>query len=146
MITYRRISVRDPEYELEKQFRNRILRLPLGLVLSEKDLSGEDGQIHLAALDSTGQMLGCALVMFYGNNARIRQMAVEESCRGQGIGTELVKLAEETIRARNVRTVILHARATARGFYEKLGYAAASGVFTEVSIPHIAMEKNLAPP
>jgi predicted GNAT family N-acyltransferase len=145
MIIYRRIRVQDHEYELEKGLRNRVLRLPLGLVLSEQDVREEDQQIHLVAMDSRGQVVGCALVAFNQNAARIRQMAVDESCQGQGIGTELVRRAEEAVRARNVRAVTLHARVSARGFYECLGYTATSEPFMEVSIPHIAMEKNLTP-
>jgi predicted GNAT family N-acyltransferase len=55
-----------------------------------------------------------------------------------------MKRAEQIILARNVRTVTLHGRVTARGFFEKLGYTAVSEVFTEVTIPHIAMQKHLS--
>jgi predicted GNAT family N-acyltransferase len=96
MITYRHITTHDPEYQQEKDLRNRVLR-----------------------------------------------MAVEESYRGRGIGTELIKQAEHDVRARNIHTVTLHARVTAKGFYEGLGYTATPGFFTEVTIPHIAMEKKL---
>lgn len=143
MITYCQISVRDRAYDLEKELRNRVLRLPLGLRLSEQDVRDEDKQIHLAAVDEQGKVVGCALIAFEGNSARIRQMAVEEAFRGKGIGTELVRRAEEVVRGRNIRTVTLHARVSAREFYEKLGYTAASGVFTEVTIPHVEMAKNL---
>jgi predicted GNAT family N-acyltransferase len=51
--------------------------------------------------------------------------------------------AEQAIRARGMQTAMLHARVTARGFFEKLGYSAVSGIFIEVTIPHIALEKTL---
>jgi predicted GNAT family N-acyltransferase len=143
MIIYRRITTQDPEYEQEKNLRNRVLRLPLGLVLSEADVRDEDAQLHLVALDGQGHVIGCLLVAFSGDTARFRQMAVEESYRGRGIGTELIKQAEHDVRARNIHTVTLHARVTEKGFYEGLGYTATSGIFTEVTIPHIAMEKKL---
>ncbi len=84
------------------------------------------------------------VVVLVGDSARIRQIAVEEAYRGTGIGTELIRRAEEAIRGRGILQVMLHARVTARGFFEKLGYAAWSANFTEVTIPHIVMEKNLA--
>ena len=143
MITYRHITMHDPEYEQEKDLRNRVLRMPLGLVLSELDVRDEDAQLHLVALDGQGYVIGCLLVAFSRDTARFRQMAVEESYRGRGIGTELIKQAEHDVRARNIHTVTLHARVTARGFFEKLGYTAVSEVFTEVTIPHIAMRKDL---
>ena len=144
MITYCQISVHDREYAQEKELRDRVLRSPLGLRLSEQDLRHEDEQIHLVAMDEQGQVIGCAVVALYDDAARIRQMAVEEPYRGQGIGTELVRRAEQAARDRNVHTVNIHARVSARGFYEGLGYTTTSEVFTEVTIPHITMRKNLA--
>jgi hypothetical protein len=37
----------------------------------------------------------------------------------------------------------MHARKTALGFYEKLGYSRQGEEFTEVTIPHYIMEKAL---
>jgi predicted GNAT family N-acyltransferase len=145
MILYRQISIHDPEYEQEKDLRNRVLRLPLGLVLSGTDLREEDRQVHLVALDDSGRVIGCVLVFVQGETARIRQMAIEARYQKQGIGTELVKQAETAARTRHAFKVTLHARVSSRGFYEKQGYAASKDVFTEVTIPHIAMEKNLTP-
>jgi predicted GNAT family N-acyltransferase len=145
MIIYRQISIHDPEYEQEKDLRNRVLRSPLGLVLSGDDLRDEDRQVHLVAMDDRGHMIGCALVFVQEKTARIRQMAVEERYQEQGIGTELVKQAEAAARAGNIFKVTLHARISARRFYEQLGYTASGEVFTEVTIPHIAMEKDLIP-
>jgi hypothetical protein len=146
MITYRRISTRDREYAREIELRNRVLRLPLGLSLSEQDLRGEDEQVHLVAVDDGGAVIGCVLVSFPENGAKIRQIAVDGPYRGRGIGSELLLRAEQAVRCRDIRTVKLHARVSARGYFEQRGYRAVSGVFTEVTIPHIAMEKDLAPP
>lgn len=143
MIIYRQISTQDPEYNQEKELRNRVLRMPLGLRLSVNDVRGEDTQIHCVALGSQGQVIGCVLVAFYEALAKIRQIAIEASYRNQGIGTELMKCAEKAIRARDVHRVSLHARVSAREFFERLGYTATSEVFTEVTIPHITMEKEL---
>jgi N-acetylglutamate synthase-like GNAT family acetyltransferase len=143
MITYRRITTHDPEYGKEKDLRNRVLRMPLGLVLSEQDVRNEHAQLHFVALDGQGNVIGCLLVVFSGDTARFRQMAVEEPYRERGIGTELIKQAEQDVRARNIHTVTLHARIAAKEFYEGLGYTAASGIFMEVTIPHVAMEKDL---
>jgi predicted GNAT family N-acyltransferase len=144
MIAYRRITTADPEYEAEKDLRNRVLRLPLGLALSEKDISGEEKQIHLVAADEAGKVVGCVLIVFPGDGtARIRQMAVDESLRGRGIGASLMRMAEEAARDNGVGKISMHARVYARSFYERLGYRSASEEFLEVTIPHITMEKAL---
>jgi len=143
MIIYRQIDTHDPEYALEKELRNRVLRLPLGLHLSEQDVRDEDEQAHLVAINGRGQVIGCVLIAFSGSVAKLRQLAVEGAYRGRGIGAELMKRAEQAILARNIRTVTLHGRLTARDYFEKLGYTAVSEVFTEVTIPHIEMKKDL---
>ena len=143
MIRYRQITVHDPLYDQEKELRTRILRTPLGLALTGADLSGEDRQVHIVALDDDERVKGCVLVDFSGDRARIRQIAVDGGCRGKGVGRELMLLAEQAVRTRGRQTVMLHARITARGFFEKLGYCATSGVFLEVTIPHIVLEKTL---
>jgi predicted GNAT family N-acyltransferase len=144
MITYRRITTSDPEYESEKDLRNRALRLPLGLTLSDADVAGDGGQIHLAAIDDSGKLVGCVLLVIPGDGTvRVRQMAVDECCRGLGIGAELMAQAEKAAREIHISKVTMHARLYARGFYERLGYRAASDIFTEVTIPHITMEKTI---
>ncbi|HWR58127.1 MAG TPA: GNAT family N-acetyltransferase [Thermodesulfovibrionales bacterium] len=143
MITYRRISTTDSEYILEKDLRFRVLRQPLGLVLSEEDICDEENQVHVVAVDDRGNVVGCVVVAFHDKKARIRQLAVEAPLRGQGIGKELIRHAEEAAQEREVREIMLHARVTSQGFFDRLGYTAASGVFEEVTIPHIEMKKSL---
>jgi predicted GNAT family N-acyltransferase len=144
MIVYRRITTADPEYESEKDLRNRALRLPLGLVLSEADLRGEAGQIHWVAVDETGKVVGCVLLAFPGDGTvDIRQVAVAEGHRGRGIGAALMARAELTAREMKIAKATMHARVYARGFYERLGYRAVSEPFIQVTIPHIAMEKTI---
>jgi len=51
--------------------------------------------------------------------------------------------AENIARDAGYKKIIMHARKTAIGFYEKLGYTVTGNEFTEVSIPHYVMEKKL---
>ena len=94
-------------------------------------------------MNGQGQVIGCVLVDFSGSVAKVRQLAIEGAYHGRGIGTELMRRAEQAIGARNVRRMTLHGRVTARHFFEKLGYTAASDVFIEVTIPHIELNKDL---
>ena len=143
MITYRQISTFDPEYALEKELRDRVLRMPLGLTLSEQDLHGEESQAHLVAVDEKGQVIGCVLVAFTGTHAKARQLAVDERWRKKGIGRELMRQAESLARERKHDMLMLHGRVVSAPFFERLGYSVVSEEFTEVTIPHIRLEKKL---
>ena len=146
MITYRPITTADREYDAEKALRNRVLRAPLGLALSETDVRGEENQTHVVAVDECGNVVGCVLIVPPVEGiARVRQMAVEGAFRGKGIGAGLMAQAEVAARAFSAGKLTMHARLSARGFYERLGYRAVSDVFMQVTLPHIAMEKVLGP-
>jgi predicted GNAT family N-acyltransferase len=74
---------------------------------------------------------------------KMRQLAVRESYQGKGVGRELVNYAESFAKGRGNEEIVLHARETVRGFYEKLGYEAEGDSFIEVGLPHLAMRKKL---
>ena len=70
-------------------------------------------------------------------------MAVMNNLRGKGIGRALMNFAENIARDLGYRTITMHARKTAIGFYEKLGYGVVGEEFYEVTIPHFEMQKEL---
>jgi GNAT superfamily N-acetyltransferase len=74
---------------------------------------------------------------------RLRQMAVPSGMQGKGIGRALMVFCENVARDRGYKRLIMHARKTALGFYEKLGYHVSGEEFVEVTIPHYIMEKAL---
>lgn len=126
-------QVGGPYYEDTVRLRQRILRDPLGLVL---DTSGDPARTFFVAIDE-GKVVGTVAL----EGGKLRAMAVDAQIRG--IGRLLVARLEEEARARGIARIDLHARQTARGFYEKLGYVAEGEPFVEVTIPHIAMWKAL---
>lgn len=124
-------QVGGPYYEDTVRLRQRILRDPLGLVL---DTSGDHGRVFFVAIEQ-GRVVGTVAL----EGGKLRAMAVDAQTRG--IGRLLVARLEEEARARGLARIDLHARRTAVGFYEKLGYVAEGEPFVEVTIPHIAMWK-----
>jgi GNAT superfamily N-acetyltransferase len=70
-------------------------------------------------------------------------MAVPNNMQGKGIGRALMIFAENIARDLGYRKLCMHARKTAVGFYQKLGYSITGDEFTEVTIPHYIMEKTL---
>ena len=51
-----------------------------------------------------------------------------------------MQFAENIARDRGFKKIIMHARKSAAGFYEKLGYQVCSSEFEEVTLPHYEME------
>ena len=123
--------------------REEILRKPLNLEYTPEELLAEADSFHLACIHSE-TLVGCLVLRPESDSRlRMRQFAVRADFQGQGIGRALVTYAEEFARARGYQEIMLHARETAIGFYEKLGYRKEGSRFTEVTIPHFAMRKQL---
>jgi predicted GNAT family N-acyltransferase len=130
-------------YAASQYFRNQILREPLGLKLNEKDLEGEEKQIHIAAIDENEKIVGTVLLKPIGKTLiKLRQMAVIDALQGKGVGKKLILFAESLANSRGYQTIELHARVSAQTFYTKLGYQAEGPVFIEASVPTIRMTKK----
>ncbi|GAC1418323.1 MAG: GNAT family N-acetyltransferase [Flavisolibacter sp.] len=131
------------EYRQMLQLRNEILREPLGLNFSEDELEKEKSNLHIAAYED-GKMLGCCMLVEENPfTVRLRQMAVINDLQGKGIGRALMQFAENLASDRGYKSITMHARKNATGFYEKLGYKKIGSEFQEITIPHFIMEKEL---
>ena len=131
------------EYQQMVQLRNDILRRPLGLQFTPEELEKEKEEILIGAFEEE-KMLGCCMLIKEDPaSVRLRQMAVLNNLQGKGIGRALMQFAENIARDRGFQKITMHARKTAVGFYEKLGYRVSGQEFEEVTIPHFTMEKML---
>lgn len=132
------------EFERYYDLRWRILRKPWSQPRgSEKDELEEDGT-HVMASEGS-------LILGVGRGhlntpeeAQIRYMAVEESQRGKGVGSIILKELEKRLREKGAKYVMLNSRQSAVEFYKKHGYAVVGAshiLFGE--IPHLKMRKPL---
>jgi GNAT superfamily N-acetyltransferase len=136
-------SQSDPEYLLSLLLRYKILRIPLGLTFSNADLVRDKYDIHIGAFDGDVLLGSLILTDMHDGTVKMRQVAVDDSLQGQGIGSALVTYADNYAREKGFRLIHCHARDTARPFYEKQGYSIVGDEFTEVGIRHYYMEKRL---
>ncbi|MFI5152826.1 MAG: GNAT family N-acetyltransferase [Chitinophagales bacterium] len=131
------------EYQQMIRLRNDMLRKPLGLNFEEVELDREKEDVLIGAFEDD-RILGCCLLTKVDHaTVRLRQMAVPNNLQGKGIGRALMIFAENIARDLGYKTLIMHARKTAIGFYEKLGYMTTGNEFVEITIPHCIMEKPL---
>jgi predicted GNAT family N-acyltransferase len=103
----------------------------------------EKGEILIAAFDDDDMMGCCMLSPVNDTTVRLRQMAVQNQVQGTGIGASIMSFAENIARDKGFTKMMMHARATAVGFYEKFGYKVVGNEFSEVNLPHFMMEKSL---
>lgn len=123
--------------------RFEIMRKPLGLTFAPEELAKEKDDILIASFDDD-EILGCCILSDMKNGCvRLRQMAVQKNMQGKGIGESMMMFAETLARDKGFKTMTMHARDTAIGFYEKFGYKVKGAEFTEINIPHHIMEKRL---
>lgn len=139
----KQIDYGTKEYTQMLNLRQEILRGPLNLNLMDEHLENEKTDILIGAFDEE-MMLGCCLLTHVDKaTIQLRQMAVQNNLQGKGIGGTIMHFAENIARDRGYQKIMMHARSTAEGFYEKLGYHVVSDEFMEVTVPHFIMEKNL---
>jgi predicted GNAT family N-acyltransferase len=129
-------------YKAELALRDEMLRKPLGLEVYAEASEAEIGYRHFG-IERDGAIVACLMcVPLENNTVKIRQMAVLTEFQGTGLGRRLMEEVEAVLRADGIGNLVLNARHTAIGFYEKLGYSKVGDEFIEVGIPHWRMEKT----
>jgi predicted GNAT family N-acyltransferase len=131
------------EYEKMVELRYQVLRKPLGLQFSKEELDNEKSDILIGAYEEEDLLACCMLTRVGPTTVRLRQMAVKVGIQGKGIGRAMMQFAENLARDRGNKIINMHARKTAVGFYEKMGYKTTGEEFEEVTIQHCLMEKQL---
>lgn len=137
------IEHNSPEYHQMVSLRQAVLRKPLGLDFDREELEKESRHILIGAFEEETILGCCMLIEETPSTLRLRQMAVYNEKQGKGIGRAMMSFAENLARDQGYRTLSMHARVNAVGFYEKMGYRVVSDEFTEITIPHVVMEKEL---
>ena len=136
----RLISHNTSDYRQVVALRDRVLRKPLNLVFSESDLAAEADEIILADFQSDSPI---ATLQFRieGQLWKMRQVAVDPSYQGAGVGSRLVRFSEDWAIRSGAQSIVLHARESAVPFYLRLGYKTAS---TKSAFPILRCPRTLS--
>ena len=135
----------SPDYALAVVLRSDILRKPLGLEFTETQLASESTSFHLTAWEGDALVGALLLTPLGGGSIQMRQVAVDDRKQGLGIGRLMVVESEAEALRRGFTHIMLHARDTAVGFYEKLSYERVGNEFIEVGVRHQEMRKCIVP-
>ena len=105
----------------------------------------DDAQaLHAVVFNRLGQAVATGrLVAHAPGRAKIGRMAVSAGLRGAGIGRPLLDALLEAARQRGDHEVLLHAQASAVGFYAGAGFTPRGPAFTEAGIAHQEMFRAL---
>lgn len=136
MIT--RYDFATPTYVQAVQLRHRVLREPLQRDINDDPLHEEHDQVHFAAWE--GDLLaGTCTLRRAGTGLQMRQVAVEPSQRGGGVGRALVRACEAYAKRAGASALFCHARSVAEAFYKRCGWQPVGERFEEVGIEHVRM-------
>ncbi len=125
-------------------FRWELLRKPLGMSKESLKDDREDSSYHLMGINDENDVIASGRVHFNNKKeAQIRYMAVKDSYKRRGIGSEIVIKLEDYASSKGAIRMVLNARENALSFYLSLGYMEKGPYQSDTGIPHSRMEKNL---
>lgn len=121
--------------------RNRVFvdeqGIDASLVCDGDDLTA----VHATALNGLGQVVASGRLLTHApRTGKIGRMATDKALRGQGLARQVLHALMQASRERGDTRIILHAQASAVGFYLKEGFSASGPEFEEAGIAHQTME------
>jgi predicted GNAT family N-acyltransferase len=146
------LRVDEVPAEVTYALRGAVLRPDGGEIVWAGD---EDPRtFHLAARDADGAVIG--VVRFspapcpWRSDAQapwqLRGMATDPAVRGVGAGRAMVEEGLARMASRGGDLVWCHARVTAAGFYERMGFAVVTETYDRPGIgPHVGMLREVTP-
>lgn len=131
-------------YALRYQVLRRPWQQPLGSERCPADDDPDTAHALLLAPDGDSALAVGMLQRTDKHQGQIRFMAVTPHVAGTGLGSLVVAYLEQQARAAGLTEIMLHARETAVGFYEKHGYAVVEPSHLLFGVlPHFLMRKQL---
>ncbi|HET9976217.1 MAG TPA: YbgC/FadM family acyl-CoA thioesterase [Burkholderiaceae bacterium] len=111
-----------------------------GIDAALDDDGADASALHAVARNRLGLALATGRMVAVGaGRVKIGRMAVMASMRGSSVGRQVLDALVAAARARGEREVMLHAQASAVGFYRRAGFAAHGEPFEEAGIEHQEM-------
>lgn len=115
-------------------------KIPMEMEWDEADATA----LHAVAYNRMGLPVATGRLLRHGENVgRIGRMAVLRALRGSRLGRDILAQLTLAARARGDAELMLHAQASAIGFYRRLGWVPRGAMFEEVGIAHQEMALRL---
>ena len=125
--------------------RHAVFTQEQGIDAALDDDGADANAVHAVAFNRFGMPLGTGrLVTTAPSVGKIGRMAVIASLRGSSVGRQLLDALVQAARARGDREVMLHAQASAVGFYRRQHWQPRGPSFEEAGIAHQEMTLPLS--
>ena len=105
--------------------------------------SDDKSAVHFVGYIDGLAVATCRVLDHGEDNYLIGRIAVKKLFRGKGLGSLIVKAAEEHIKRIGGKTIRIHSQLQAADFYEKIGYSKTGEFDEEEGCPHCMMIKHI---
>lgn len=127
------------------QLRWQVLRAPWDQPKGSEQDEHEAQSFHRMVCTEDGEVVAVGrLHKVDENTAQVRYMAVSDQWQGHGLGAMVLQQLEQVALEQGMQRIILNARDTAAGFYQKAGYSYLEPANALFGIAHHRYVKTLA--
>lgn len=139
----KQIEWNSQEYKKALELRDKVLRQPLGMSIYDDPLESEKEDLHIIVIEGTLVIGVCFYRTIDKHTMQMKQVAIDPSYQHRHIGREMFMQSIQRLKQLQIKTVMVHARENALGFYQKLGFEECGEPFFEVGIHHHLLKYNL---
>ncbi|MQF98940.1 MAG: GNAT family N-acetyltransferase [SAR202 cluster bacterium] len=132
------------EYDSVRSIRTEVFVNEQGVPPEVEFDNYDETAIHAVAYEYDKIVGTGRLIIDTATDARIGRMAVNESSRRKGVGSQILAFLENTAKSNGIRHITLHAQHYVRDFYEENGYREQGETFVEAGILHVEMSKVIS--
>jgi YbgC/YbaW family acyl-CoA thioester hydrolase len=120
--------------------RRAVFTQEQGIDAALDDDGADADALHVVAFNRIGAPLGTGRLAQHATGVgKVGRMAVVAALRGSSVGRQLLDALVTAARQRGDRYVMLHAQASAVGFYQRLGWQPQGAAFLQAGIEHWEM-------
>lgn len=127
-----------------RQVRADVFLKEQGIAPELEQDSADATAVHAVARNRLGVAVATGRLLQHAPGVgRIGRMAVHRVLRGTHLGRDVLRALMQAATDRGDHAILLHAQASARGFYDRLGFVPQGEPFEEAGIVHITMTHPL---
>lgn len=137
--------ISDSDLKEYYRIRYEVLRKPWNQPENTTKDDTESTSTHILVKSNDGNAIATGRMQYNSTEeAQIRSMAVIDSYRGKGIGSQMISYLEVVAKKKNIKTILLDAREKAVDFYLQNGYEIVGPSYLLFGeIKHFRMKKSI---